>query len=57
MGSNGGFAMNFIFAYILDRFGFVPRATLEFPIEKPVTVKPARKTAKKVVRKTVRKKA
>ena len=49
--------MNFIFTWILDRFGLIPRATLEFPIEKPVTVKPARKAAKKIVRKTVRKKA
>jgi hypothetical protein len=49
--------MNFIFTWILDRFGFIPRATLEFPIEKPVTVKPARKATKKVVRKNVRKKA
>jgi hypothetical protein len=52
-----GRTMNFIFTWILDRFGFIPRATLEFPIEKPVTVKPTRKAAKKVVRKTVRKKA
>jgi hypothetical protein len=49
--------MNFIFTWILDRFGFIPRATLEFPIEKPVATKPVRKAAKKVVRKTVRKKA
>jgi hypothetical protein len=49
--------MNFIFTWILDRFGFIPRATLEFPIAKSVIVKPARKAAKKVVRKNVRKKA
>ena len=49
--------MNFTFAWILDRFGLAPKATIEFPIEKPITVKPARKSAKKVVRKTVRKKA
>ena len=49
--------MNFTFAWILDRFGLTPKATLEFPIAKPVTVKPARKAAKKVVRKNVRKKA
>ena len=46
-----------MFTWILDRFGFAPKATLVFPIEKPITVKPARKAAKKVVRKTVRKKA
>jgi hypothetical protein len=49
--------MNFTFAWILDRFGLAPKATIEFPIAKPVTVKPARKAAKKVVRKNVRKKA
>jgi hypothetical protein len=48
--------MTFIFTWILDRIGLAPKATLEFPIKKPVTVKPARKAAKKVVRKTVRKK-
>ena len=49
--------MNFTLTWILDRFGLAPKATLEFPIEKPVTVKPARKATKKVVRKNVRKKA
>lgn len=49
--------MNFMFTWILDRFGFAPKATLEFPIAKPIAVKPARKAAKKVVRKNVRKKA
>jgi hypothetical protein len=47
----------FIIDWVMDKFGFVHKATLEFPIEKPVVVKPARKAAKKVVRKTVRKKA
>lgn len=50
--------MNFIFTWILDRFGFVPRTTLEFPIAKSIAKKPVKKTAtKKAVRKTVQKKA
>jgi hypothetical protein len=44
--------MSFIFTWILDRFGFTPKASIEFPIAKPVVKKPA----KKIVRKTVRKK-
>ena len=47
----------FIIDWVMDKFGFVQKATIEFPIAKPVTVKPTRKAAKKVVRKTVRKKA
>ena len=47
----------FIIDWVLDKFGFVQKATIEFPIAKPVTKKPVKKTAtKKAVRKTVRKK-
>jgi hypothetical protein len=49
--------MMFIIDWIFDKMGYTQKATLEFPIAKPVTVKPARKAVKKVVRKTVRKKA
>lgn len=47
----------FIIDWVMDKFGFVQKATIEFPIAKQVTVKPARKATKKVARKTVRKKA
>jgi hypothetical protein len=47
----------FIIDWVMDKFGFVQKATIEFPIAKSVVVKPARKAAKKVVRKNVRKKA
>jgi len=51
--------MNFTFTWILDKFGFVPKTAIEFPIDKPVTIKPvARKsTTKKVAKKMVKKKA
>jgi len=42
--------MNFTFTWILDKFGFQPKAAFEFPIKKEV--KPA---AKKVAKKTVQK--
>lgn len=42
----------FIFEWVMDKFGFVRKASIEFPIAKPVAKKPA----KKIVRKTVRKK-
>jgi hypothetical protein len=47
----------FIIDWVMDKFGFVQKATIEFPIAKPIAVKPARKVAKKVLRKTVRKKS
>ena len=41
----------FIIDWVMDKFGFVQKASIEFPIDKPVAKKPV----KKVVRKTVRK--
>lgn len=42
--------MNFTFTWILDKFGFQPKAAFDFPIKKEVT-KPA---AKKVVKKSIK---
>jgi hypothetical protein len=41
--------MNFTFTWILDKFGFTPKAAFDFPVKK---VKPV---AKKVAKKTVKK--
>ena len=41
----------FIIDWVMDKFGFVQKASIEIPIAKPVAKKPV----KKVVRKTVRK--
>lgn len=43
----------FIIDWVLDKFGFVQKASIEFPIAKPVAKKPARKPAAKKT--TVRK--
>jgi hypothetical protein len=41
--------MNFTFTWILDKFGFAPKATFDFPVKKEV--KPAvKKVAKKAVK-------
>lgn len=47
----------FIVNWIMDKFGFVHKASIEFPIAKPVAKKPAKKIVRKTVRNTVRKKA
>jgi hypothetical protein len=39
--------MNFTFTWILDKFGFTPKAAFDFPVEKPVAKKVAKKTVKK----------
>lgn len=40
--------MNFTFTWILDKFGFQPKAAFDFPVkEKPVAKKVAKKTVKK----------
>jgi hypothetical protein len=47
--------MNFTFTWILDKFGFQPKAAFDFPVKKEV--KPvAKKVAKKAtIRKTTKK--
>ena len=49
--------MNFTFTWILDKFGFQPKAAFDFPVkEKPVAKKVAKKTVKKATtRKTIKK--
>jgi hypothetical protein len=47
----------FIIDWVMDKFGFVQKASIEFPIAKPVAKKPAKKVVRKSVRNTVRKKA
>ena len=42
--------MNFTFTWILDKFGFQPKAAFDFPVKEEV--KP---TVKKVAKKTVKK--
>jgi hypothetical protein len=46
----------FIIDWVMDKFGFVQKASIEFPIAKPVAKKPVKKTVRKNVRKTVQKK-
>jgi uncharacterized protein YdhG (YjbR/CyaY superfamily) len=46
----------FIIDWVMDKFGFVHKASIEFPIAKPVAKKPVKKTVRKNVRKTVQKK-
>jgi hypothetical protein len=40
--------MNFTFTWILDKFGFQPKAAFDFPVKEEVKKKPvAKKTVKK----------
>ena len=48
--------MNFTFTWILDKFGFTPKAAFDFPVKQPAAKKVARKTVKKATtRKTTKK--
>jgi len=47
--------MNFTFTWILDKFGFAPKANIDlqewpFPVKKEVVKKTAKKVAKKTVK-------
>jgi hypothetical protein len=48
--------MNFTFTWILDKFGFQPKAAFDFPVKpevkKPVAKKVAKKTVKKATTRT-----
>ena len=39
----------FIIDWVLDKFGYVNKASIVFSINKPITKKPAKKTVKKTV--------
>jgi len=43
--------MNFTFTWILDKFGFTPKAAFDFPV-KPAAKKVAKKATKVVAKKT-----
>jgi hypothetical protein len=45
--------MNFTFTWILDKFGFQPKAAFDFPVKE----KPVAKKATKVAKKTIKRKA
>jgi len=48
--------MNFTFTWILDKFGFQPKAAFDFPIKEEVKKPVAKKVAKKATtRKTTKK--
>jgi hypothetical protein len=44
--------MNFTFTWILDKFGFQPKAAFDFPVKKeaPKATKVAKKTTEKTVK-------
>jgi hypothetical protein len=47
----------FIIDWVMDKFGFVQKASIEFPIAKPIAKKPVKKVVRKSVRKPQKKKA
>ena len=48
--------MNFTFTWILDKFGFQPKAAFDFPVKEEVKKPVAKKVAKKATtRKTTKK--
>lgn len=46
--------MNFTFTWILDKFGFQPKAAFDFPVKEEVK-KPVAKKTKATTRKTTKK--
>jgi hypothetical protein len=49
--------MNFTFTWILDKFGFQPKAAFDFPVKSEVKKVVAKKVAKKIVKKATTRKS
>jgi hypothetical protein len=47
--------MNFTFTWILDKFGFQPKAAFDFPVKKESVAKKVAKKTKATTRKTTKK--
>jgi len=48
--------MNFTFTWILDKFGFQPKAAFDFPVKEEIKKPAAKKVAKKTVKKATTRK-